>query len=101
MFLKVFSSDTTTNLYRKFIDSRTRDIDIGAQSVFSGFENYGGFPVTVGFGAVPTSKMNEPELTDIRARVHGELERIAAWKDGAPELAEFNQRVRSRIIETR
>lgn len=101
LFLESFAGDATTNLYKKFIDSRTRDFDIGAQSVFSGFEEYGGFPVTVGFGDVPAAKMNDADMSDLRSRILGELERIRTWKDGSPEVQEFNERIRSRILETR
>ena len=101
LFLQAFAGDPTTNLYKKFIDSRTREFDFGAQSVFSGFEDYGGFPVTIGFGDVPASRMNAQSLTEIRTRVLAELDRVAAWKDGSPDVIEFNQRIRSRIVETR
>ena len=60
-----------------------------------------GHPVTVGFGDVPAARMNERELGDLRTRVLDEFDRIAAWKDGSPELAEFNARMRSRLIEER
>ena len=45
--------------------------------------------------------MNDRDLSDIRSRVLDELGRIASWKDGSPELVEFNNRLRSRVIETR
>lgn len=101
LFLEAFAGDPTTNLYKKFIDSRTREFDFGAQSVFSGFDDYGGFPITIGFGDVPAIKMNERELSEVRTRVLAELNRVAAWKDGSPEVVEFNQRIRSRITETK
>lgn len=101
LFLETFAGDPTTNLYKRLIDSRTREIDFGAQSVSAGFQEEEGFATTIAFGDVPVSKMNDRDLSDIRSRVLDELGKIASWKDGSPELVEFNNRLRSRVIETR
>ena len=101
MFLETFAGDPTTNLYKRLIDSRTREIEFGAQSVSAGFQEEEGYATTIAFGDVPVSKMNDPDLSDIRTRVIDELRKIASWKDGSPELVEFNNRLRSRVIETR
>jgi Zn-dependent M16 (insulinase) family peptidase len=101
LFLETFAGDPTTNLYKRLIDSRTREIDFGAQSVGAGFAEEEGFATTVAFGDVPVSKMNDRDLSDVRSRVTDELRKIAAWKVGSPELIEFNNRLRSRVIETR
>src|SRR5688572_29290689 len=101
LFLENFAGDPTTNLYERLIDSRTRDIEFGAQSVSAGFNEEPGHATTIAFGDVPVSKMNDKDLSDIRSRILAELRRIAAWKDGSPELVEFNNRLRSRVIETR
>jgi Zn-dependent M16 (insulinase) family peptidase len=101
LFLETFAGDPTTNLYKRLIDSRTREIEFGAQSVSAGFQEEEGYATTIAFGDVPVSKMNDQYLSDIRTRVIDELRKIAAWKDGSPELVEFNNRLRSRVIETR
>src|SRR6185503_3406342 len=101
LFLETFAGDPTTNLYKLFIDSKTRQSDLGAQSVGAGFQEEEGHAVTIFFGDVPVTKMNDKDLADARTRVLAELERIASWKDGSPELVEFNNRLRSRVIETR
>jgi Zn-dependent M16 (insulinase) family peptidase len=101
LFLETFAGDPTTNLYKLFIDSKTRQSDLGAQSVGGGFQEEEGHAVTVFFGDVPVSKMNDKDLSDARGRILAELERIASWKDGSPELIDFNNRLRSRVIETR
>ena len=36
LFLETFAGDPATNLYKLFIDSRTRQSDLGAQSVAAG-----------------------------------------------------------------
>ena len=101
LFLDSFAGDATTNLYRRFIDSKTRDTDLGAQSVFASMQKDPGFAMMIGFGDVPVSKMNEKDLSDVRAKVIEEFRKVAEWKDGSAELKAFNNRVRSRIVETR
>lgn len=101
LFLETFAGDPTTNLYKLFIDSKTRQTDFGAQSVSAGFAEEEGHAVTIVFGDVPVAKMNERDLSDARTRILAELERVASWKDGSPELIEFNGRLRSRVIEMR
>jgi len=101
LFLETFAGDPTTNLYKLFIDSKTRQSDFGAQSVGAGFQEEQGHAITVMFGDVPVAKMNDRDLSDARARVLAELETIAAWNDGSPELIAFNDRLRSRVIEMR
>jgi Zn-dependent M16 (insulinase) family peptidase len=101
LFLENFAGDPTTNLYKRLIDSRTREIEFGAQSVSAGFQEEQGHATTVWFSDVPVSKMNDRDLADIRARVLDELRRIASWKDGSQELIDFNNRLRSRVIESR
>lgn len=101
LFLETFAGDPTTNLYKLFIDSKTRQSDFGAQSVAAGFQEEAGHAITILFGDVPVAKMNDKDLSDARARILAELERIASWKDGSPELVEFNNRLRSRVIEMR
>ena len=101
LFLANFAGDPSTNLYKRFIDSRTREIDFGAQSVSAGFQEEDGYAMTLTFADVPVSKMNDRDLSDIRGRVLDELRRIASRKDGSPELVEFNNRLRSRVIEVR
>ena len=101
LFLSTLGGDPTTNLYKRFIDSKTREIDIGAKSVFAGARDDLGHPVIVGFGDTPVARMNERDIADLRGRVLDELRRIAAWKDGSVELAEFNARVGSRLVQER
>src|SRR6185503_26919 len=101
LFLEAFAGDPTTNLYKRLIDSRTRESDLGAQGVFGSVAEDQGFPVAIGFGDVPVAKMNERDLSDLRARVIAELVRVATLSIGSPELREFNERVRSRVLSTR
>jgi Zn-dependent M16 (insulinase) family peptidase len=101
LFLESFAGDATTNLYKRFIDSKTRDTDLGAQNVFASMQKDPGFSVIVGFGDVPVSKMNDKDLSEVRSKVIEEFSKVAALENGSPELKAFNDRVRSRVVETR
>jgi Zn-dependent M16 (insulinase) family peptidase len=101
LFLENFAGDPTTNLYKRLIDSRTREVEFGAQNVGAGFQEETGHATSITFSDVPASKMKDDDLSDIRSRVLDELRRVASWKDGSPELVDFNNRLRSRVIEAR
>ncbi len=101
LFLQNIAGDPTTNLYKRLIDSKTREGDVGVKGVFAQVSDDIGHPVTIGFSDLPVAKMNERELGALRAIVRDELERIGAMKDRSPELAAFNVRMKSRLTETR
>jgi Zn-dependent M16 (insulinase) family peptidase len=99
LFLDSFAGDTSTDLYRLFINSKTRKMDLGAESVFSYLSEDHGFPVMIGLDQVAAPNLTEAKTKEIRGIVTSELARIAALPDDSPELAEFNALVRGRLIE--
>jgi Zn-dependent M16 (insulinase) family peptidase len=101
LFLGNVAGDPTTNLYKRLIDSRTRERDFGIKSMYSEVSEEIGHPVLIGFGDLPAAQMNERDLGALRAIVRDELDRIAAMPDGSPELAAFNARMQSRLIDAR
>ncbi|HKS29965.1 MAG TPA: hypothetical protein VJS44_19240 [Pyrinomonadaceae bacterium] len=101
LFISNVAGDATTNLYKRFVDTKTREIDTGAKSVFGYVDSEQGHSVIVGLTDVAASNMNEAKIKEIRAKVAEEFARIGSWKDGSPELAEFNARLQNRIIEIR
>jgi Zn-dependent M16 (insulinase) family peptidase len=101
LFLSTFAGDATTNLYKRFIDSKTRDQEYGARSVAARASDDPGHPVYVMFGDLPAAKMNDADLGELRAKVMEELGRVAAWRSDSTELAEFNRRARSQLTQTR
>ena len=100
LFADTFAGDTTTNLYKLFVDSKTRVMDIGATTVFSNVERDLGHPVAFIFDNVAVANLNEAKIAEVRAKVTAELARIAGFADNSPELKEFNERALSRVIET-
>jgi Zn-dependent M16 (insulinase) family peptidase len=99
LFFSNLAGDATTNLYRIFIDSRTRKLELGARSVSSNVGDWGGHPITIAFTDVSPAKMGDDGLRAVRTLVMQEIDRIAALPDGSPELREFNGRVASRVVE--
>src|SRR5205085_1165923 len=98
LFLNNLAGDATTNLYKRFVDTKTREIETGAKSVFSFINDDPGQPVFIGLDDVAPANMTEEKIKLVRKKVMEELERVASWKDGSPELAEFNARLKSRVI---
>ncbi|MBA2526516.1 MAG: hypothetical protein H0V18_12165 [Pyrinomonadaceae bacterium] len=103
LFLANVAGDATTNLYKMFVDSKSRVIETGSKGVF-GFlddEMVVGNPVYVGLTDVIPANMTEQKIAKVRKKILDEMQRIASFKDGSPELAEFNERLKNRIIQNR
>ncbi|HEY3055804.1 MAG TPA: hypothetical protein VGK31_07735 [Thermoanaerobaculia bacterium] len=101
LFFDNIAGDPTTNLYKLFIDSRTRTMDIGAKQIFNNVGDAGGNPIYIVLTDVAPSNFNDEKLAAIRAVITGEIERIASLSDGSKELKEFNDRIASRLVELR
>jgi Zn-dependent M16 (insulinase) family peptidase len=101
MFLDAFAGDTDSNLYKRFVDSKTRARDTGAQGVFGWVSSDPGQPVFVGLNGVPAARRTDAEMRTLRQEVRAEFARVAAYKDGSPELAAFNRRVRDLLTQRR
>lgn len=101
LFLGNLAGDPTTNLYRIFIDTKTREIDLGARGVGAWVSDDLGHPVAISFSDVPAAQMTPERIGEVRARILEEIRRIAALEPGSPELAEFNRRLASRVTEAR
>jgi Zn-dependent M16 (insulinase) family peptidase len=100
-FMSVLAGDANTNLYKKFIDSNTRELDTGAQGVFGYLGDGPGAPIWLTLAGVQASHLNVDQAALIRSKITAELVRIAAFKDGSPELREFNERFRNALLATR
>lgn len=101
LFLDNVAGGPDTNLYKRLIDSRTREGDFGAKGVSAYVDSGQGAPVYVMFNDMPMAHMNDADLTALRAKVLDEFARVAAYQDGSPELAQFNQRLKGRILQSR
>ena len=101
LFLDNVASDPATSLYKKFVDTKTREIDLGAKGIFNFVGDQLGHPVYVGLTDVASANMTEERSSQTRQLILAEFERIAAFKDGSPELTEFNTRLKNRVTENR
>jgi Zn-dependent M16 (insulinase) family peptidase len=101
LFLENLAGGSTSNLYRKFIDSQTRVIDVGANSVFGWSSSDLGHPIYVGLNNVRREATEANMIDSIRTLILTEIERIAQFKDGSDELGQFNQRAQGLVIERR
>jgi hypothetical protein len=101
LFLDAFAGDPTTNIYKLFVDTKTRRLDLGAKESFGWVDSDPGNVVNIGLSDVEPRHMTEAKLDTVRTIMVAELRRVAALRDGSPELREFNYRVKSRIISRR
>ena len=100
VFADAFSGDAGTNLYKLFVDTKTRVLDTGARSVFSNVDRDLGHPVAFVVDNVDPSHFTDPKIAAIRKIIVDELARVAAFPDGSAELKELNARVLGRVAET-
>ncbi|MCU1229008.1 MAG: Zn-dependent peptidase (Insulinase) family [Acidobacteria bacterium] len=99
IFMNTFAGDATTNLYKMFVDSKTRVVDIGATGVSGDISTDQGNPISITFIDVAASNLTNDKIADIRKRTTDEISRIAALPDDSAELKDLNERVLSRLTE--
>jgi Zn-dependent M16 (insulinase) family peptidase len=101
LFLDSVAGDESTTLYKAFLDSKTRRLDLGATGVWGYVSHDLGQPVLVGLQEVAGGYLDEAGARKVRAEIAAELARIASLHAGAPELLALNERVRSRLVQER
>ncbi len=101
LFMQAFAGGRSSNLYRALVDRKTRALDLGATDVWTFTRNGAGQPTYIGVESVTTAHADEASMQALRDLVRAELEKVAALPDGSKELAEWNERVRARIVEAR
>jgi Zn-dependent M16 (insulinase) family peptidase len=99
LFLDAFAGDESTVLYKKLIDSKTRVLDLGASGVWSYNTDDQGQPVFIGLSGCKPDKLDPKTMTEVRALILAELDWIAKLADGDPDLAAFNAKIASRIVD--
>ncbi|MCA1620950.1 MAG: hypothetical protein LC795_16910 [Acidobacteria bacterium] len=103
LFLSNVAGDATTNLYKMFVDTKTRVMDTGAKGVFAFLDDemVEGNPVYVGLTDVAPANMTAAKIAEVRQKIADELKRVASFADGSAEMKEFNERLKSRVIQSR
>jgi Zn-dependent M16 (insulinase) family peptidase len=101
LFMDNVAGGATSNLYRLFINSKTRKFDLGAAGVFNSVSSDQGHPAMIAIRDVAVTNLTQEKTTEVRQAILDEVRRIAALPDGSPELREFNTRVQNLITESR
>lgn len=98
-FLTVFAGDANTNLYKKLIDTKTREIDLGAKGVYAYAEDSLGSPVMLGLNDVAATNLTEEKAALVQQKIMDEFNRVASFKDNSAELKEFNDRFKNALVD--
>jgi Zn-dependent M16 (insulinase) family peptidase len=101
LFLEAFASEETSNLYDLFINSQTRKVDFGGNYIYSGLDSELGNSIYLGFVGIDNGYINDMMVDSIRTLIIDEMDRVYDFENGSGELAEFNERVKSRLIQER
>jgi Zn-dependent M16 (insulinase) family peptidase len=98
LFLAAFAEGSTSNLYNLFINSETRKINIGGNTVWNWTPNYPGRPIWLALEGLNNEYITEDMVDSVRTMIVDELQRIAGLEDGSEDLEEFNREVRSHLV---
>jgi len=101
LFLDNLAGEPTTNLYKRFIDRKTRTFDVGATGVDANLDDNLGAPIYLAFRDVAPANVTAKRIGELRRQVLDEISRIASFADGSPELAEFDARAKNRLQKVR
>lgn len=101
LFLGTFANGQTSTLHKIFIDSRTREMDLGANSVFGWLDDDLGQPVYIGMSGIDPSAAAPEKIHGIRARVLQALETVSSWEPGSEDLEAFQAQARSNLLQRR
>ena len=101
LFMDNLASGQTANLYKTFINSQTRKIDPGSIAIYSWQDVEPGHASYVVLDNVRNDFLTSQMIDSLRGMILTEMQAVAGYADGSPELKEFNQRVQNRIIERR
>lgn len=101
LFLDVFAGGSTSNLYNLFINSATRQIDVGGNYVYGGFDDDLDLSIYFGLTGVNNKAVTKENLDQVRDMIVAEFDKIKNYADGSEELIMFNERVKNRLIESK
>lgn len=91
-FLTVFAGDASTNLYKLFVNSGTKNKEVDAQAVLGYLENGPEPYLFIGLDGIKKENITKEKAAIAGNLIKQEFEKIAAFKDNSPELLEFNTR---------
>ena len=93
IFGDVFAGDSTTNLYKMFVDSKSKVMDIGATGVFNRIDRDQGHPVAFIIDNVAPSNFTAAKIGAIRDKVTADYKRSQALDMARKEGLAFQSSV--------
>ena len=100
LFLNAFANGQTSNLYNLFINSKTRQIDLGGRYTYGSYDDQMDLSISFGLIGFDSKKIDETTVSNLRQMVINELKTVAGYPAGSEKLKDFNNRVRSNIIQS-
>ncbi|MBT7788649.1 MAG: hypothetical protein HN757_07195 [Calditrichaeota bacterium] len=100
LFLGSFSNGESSNLYDYFINSQTREADLGITSVGGSASRDMGHPITFSFDLNNNAYVTEENIGNLREKLIGQIKEVYDYADGSDELQHFNNEVQS-LLENR
>ena len=100
-FLDGFAGGPGTELYDLFINSETRSVELGASAVWGYLADDPGTPVHIGLDGLGNRHIDGRTLRRVRGLIVEELHRLYDLEPSSSELADFNDRVQSNLVQMR
>ncbi|MEN0068232.1 MAG: hypothetical protein AAGA48_39290 [Myxococcota bacterium] len=101
ILLTSLAGNDSSNLYRAIVDSRLRERDTGARSVWGYVSSDLGFPVYFGVSGIPGAELDDETVGWLVERIRKELRDVAAMAPDDPALADLKQRLEDNTISFR
>jgi len=101
LFLDTLARSEASPLYARLVDTKTREVDLGATGVWAYREDRRGDPVLVGLDSVRATALDEATVGQVRAIVRDELDRLAGYAADDPNLVAFDDLLRSELAVRR
>jgi len=97
LFLETLAGAENSNLYRRLVDTDTRQVDLGATEVYAWVRDLAGDPLFLGVGGISGARVDASLAAELRDQVLDELRAVTSWEADSPELEDFNRRLGSAL----
>ncbi|MCB1046598.1 MAG: hypothetical protein KDC10_05300, partial [Calditrichaeota bacterium] len=93
LFMQAFAGGETSTLYDKLVNSETRVLDLGVQSVWGSRERRPGHSIAIGLSGLRPAGLDDAAVDQVLAVIQSSLQELAACAPGDTLLRSFNQRL--------
>ena len=101
LYLSTFASGPTSNLYDLFINSETRELDIGGNYVYGGIDSDLGVSISIGLVGVHHNEVTQQMVDSVAGMIVQEFARVRDFAPGSAELEDFNQKALAQLVQDR